>query len=120
AADARELRHPMRFEVRLEGGLNDAGGDGVVSAAGAQRGLGAVVVGARETDPVASVRSGCFHGHRVTPSAMRAVVLPAPAPSCARISVVTKPAGIGRPVKCRTERSLLACSGFSARSRSAI
>ena len=37
AADAGDLRHPVRLDRELEAGLDDRGGDRVVAAAGAQR-----------------------------------------------------------------------------------
>ena len=37
AADAGNLRHPVRLDRQLEAGLDDGGGDRVVAAAGAQR-----------------------------------------------------------------------------------
>ena len=65
AADARELRDAVRLEAQLERGLDDAAGDGVVAAAGAQGRLRAVVVGA------GSGRPGCV-GRRAAAVGSRA------------------------------------------------
>src|SRR5581483_6017997 len=51
-ADARELGQPMRRQVELVGGLDDRRRYGVVAAAGAQRRDLALVVAAREAEPV--------------------------------------------------------------------
>src|SRR5258707_5560500 len=37
AADAGNLRHPMRLDRQFETGFDDGGGDRIVAAAGAQR-----------------------------------------------------------------------------------
>src|SRR5207249_6717172 len=52
AADSRELGDAMRLDARLERGLDDAAGDGVVAATRAERGFRATVIGHREPDPV--------------------------------------------------------------------
>src|SRR5262249_61380370 len=44
AADAGELRHPVRRDVELEAGLDDGAGDRIVAAARAQRRDRALVV----------------------------------------------------------------------------
>src|SRR5205807_9982562 len=44
AADAGELGHPMRLDVELETSLDDCPGDGVVTAARAQRGYRTLIV----------------------------------------------------------------------------
>src|SRR2546428_5497570 len=44
AADAGELGHPMRLDIKLETGLDDRARDRVVAAAGAQRRYRALVV----------------------------------------------------------------------------
>ena len=43
AADAAHLHHPLRLDAHLEHGVDDALGDGVVAAAGAERGLAAAI-----------------------------------------------------------------------------
>ncbi len=52
AADAGDLRHPVRLDRELEAGLDDGGGDRVVSAAGAQRRDLALVVAMRVAERV--------------------------------------------------------------------
>ena len=123
ATDARELGDPRGLERGFERGLDDAGGDGVVPAARTQRGLGAVVIGAREADAVLGTARRARRGltHRVTPCATgwRLGLAPA-ARSWLTISSVTKRASSGMPVKWRTEPTRPASVGSSSRTSSAI
>ncbi len=52
AADAGELHHALGLDAHLVEGVDDALGDGVVAAAGAERGLAAAVVEDRQADAV--------------------------------------------------------------------
>ena len=52
AADAAHLHHALRLHAHLEHGVDDALGDGVVAAAGAERRLAAAVVNDRKADVI--------------------------------------------------------------------
>ena len=52
AADAAHLHHALRLDAHLEHGVDDALGDGVVAAAGAERRLAAAILKDRKADVV--------------------------------------------------------------------
>src|SRR5262249_8659777 len=100
ASDARELDHLLRIDAHLEERVDDALGDRVMAAAGAQRGLAAFVSDVLEPDSIQ------FAGHRYSPpvmplrpaSATRTSFFATSNPSCASRSSVTLRASIGRPL----------------------
>ena len=64
AADAGNLRHPVRLDRELEAGLDDRGGDGVVAAAGAQRRDLALVVAVGVAERVLRQAGGGWDGRQ--------------------------------------------------------
>ena len=109
AADARQLDHVPRMDAHLEERVDDALGDGVVAAAGAQRRLAAAIRLHLEPDAVlllAGVRRGrcgfhgCYSADCVWTVAGAAATTGAGAffPSCTRMSSVSDRASIGRPL----------------------
>ena len=65
AADAADLHHALRLNAHLVHGVDDALGDGVVAAAGAQRRLAAAIV--KTVSPMRLVfgRSACSRGRHL-------------------------------------------------------
>jgi hypothetical protein len=99
AADARQLEHLRRIHAHLEEGVDDALGDGVVPAPGAQRRLAAAVRLHFQADAIQLLVHDCY-----SPAVMAAEATGLPtssrafSPSCTRISSVTERASMGRPV----------------------
>ena len=98
AADAAHLHHALGLDAHLVEGFEDALGDGVVSAAGAERCLAAAVVEDLEADAIGLVGLGV--------TGVVAMI------TCLlllgrRWREVTVRASMGRPLKCSTERSLV-------------
>ena len=56
ATDARELGDPVGFDIELPAGLDNGGGDRVMTATGTQRGDPAFIVAPREPDLIALER----------------------------------------------------------------
>ena len=113
AADARQLDDLGRVDAHLEERVDNALGDGVVAAAGAQRGLAAAIRRDIDTEPIgllARDRRGCAHVDttffsRTAPRRPSSSSRPAGfsvgarrSPSCTRRSSVTDRASIGRPL----------------------
>ncbi len=61
AADAAHLHHPLRLDAHLEEGVDDALGDSVVAATGAERALAAAIIEDGKADVIhfGSCSSGC-------------------------------------------------------------
>src|SRR5204862_4340863 len=105
----RQLDDVLGMDPHLEEGVDDALGDGVVAAAGAQRGLAAAIRLQLEADAVlllAGLRRGrCgFHGYSEDVVAATAATGAAAfaarvfLPSCSRMSSVSERASIGSPL----------------------
>src|SRR5580700_2044853 len=98
-ADSDQLRDPLRLHAHVIHGFDDALGNGVVTAAGAQGCLSPLVVKNTQTDAI-TLRF-CRYGRHYFPS----IVLN---------SSVTERASSGRPSRWAMLRSRVVSSGFKS------
>src|SRR5215831_8261197 len=99
-ADPRQLDDALRIDAHLEKRVDDALGNRVVPASGAERGLATLVGDVLEADSIE------FSRHRYSPPVMpsrpasttRTSFFATSNPSCDRMSSVTLRASIGKPL----------------------